>query len=90
LNAHCEGKNILIDLEDRGNGLPPGTAGKMFQPFTQGGEDKRDMGLGLTISRRSVEASDGNLRVINKPHSACVFSIDLPWYSMPVTDGISG
>ena len=84
LHAYAQGDRILIDVEDHGEGLPHGEAEKMFQPFTQGGKDKSGMGLGLSISRRSVEANDGILRVRNKPRLGCVFTIDMPRHMLPL------
>lgn len=89
LNAHAAGDRILIDVEDHCGGLPPGYAEKMFQPFTQGGEDKTGLGLGLSISRNSVEANEGSLSVRNKPGSGCVFTIDLPRYSIRKPPSVS-
>ncbi|TLD69386.1 HAMP domain-containing histidine kinase [Phragmitibacter flavus] len=85
LNAYSVGDRILIDVEDHGDGLPPGEAETMFEPFTQGGKDKSGMGLGLSIARRGVEANDGILSVRNKPdEQGCVFTIDLPRHAMPL------
>lgn len=78
LNAYSVGDRILIDVEDHGEGLSAEIAEKMFQPFTQGGADKSGLGLGLSISRHSVEANDGILSVRNKVDSGCIFTIDLP------------
>ncbi len=83
LNAYSSGDRILIDVEDNCGGLPPGDAERMFQPFTQGGEDRSGLGLGLSISRRSVEANEGVLSVRDVPGSGCVFTINLPRHSMP-------
>lgn len=87
LNAYALGDRILIDVEDHGPGLPEGDAERMFEPFTQGGEDKSGMGLGLSISRRSVEANGGILSARNKAHfgstpTGCVFTIDLPRHTI--------
>ena len=82
LNAYAVGDRILIDVEDRCGGLPP-DADKMFLPFTQVGADTSGLGLGLSISRRSVEANGGILSVRNVPGSGCVFTIDLPRHSVP-------
>jgi len=82
LNAYAVGDRILIDVEDHGDGLPPGDAERMFMPFTQGSADKTGLGLGLSIARRSVEACEGILSVRNKLNSGCVFTIDLPRHSM--------
>jgi signal transduction histidine kinase len=87
LNAYSVGERILIDVEDHGEGLPPGDDEKMFQPFTQGGADKSGLGLGLSIARRSVEANGGILSVRNKPVSGCIFTIDLPRHSISSPHG---
>ncbi|HEY5850290.1 MAG TPA: HAMP domain-containing sensor histidine kinase [Lysobacter sp.] len=82
LNAYAMADRILIDVEDQCGGLPPGDAEKMFQAFTQGAEDRSGLGLGLSISRRSIEANGGILSVRNIPGSGCVFTIDLPRHSV--------
>jgi signal transduction histidine kinase len=82
LNAYAVADRILIDVEDHCGGLPPGVAEKMFVPFTQMGADTSGLGLGLSISRRSVEANHGILSVRNVPGSGCVFTIDLPRRSL--------
>lgn len=82
LNAYAVERRILIEVEDSGPGLPPGEAEKMFLPFHQGGENKSGMGLGLTICRRSVEASHGSISARNKPGGGCIFTIDLPRHAL--------
>jgi len=82
LTAYGAGDRILIDVADHCGGLPWSDAEKVFAPFSQGGKDKRGMGLGLSIARRSVEANHGSLRVHDRPGEGCVFTIDLPRHSM--------
>jgi len=84
LNAYSLGERIFIDVEDHGDGLPAGGAERMFLPFTQEGADRSGLGLGLSLSRQSVESSGGTLSVRNKQNSGCVFTIDLPRHMMPV------
>ena len=84
LKGYAVADRILIDVEDNCGGFPPGAAEKMFLPFTQGSADKSGLGLGLSISRNSVEANDGILSVRNLPGSGCIFTIDLPRRSLPV------
>jgi len=69
---------VLIDIEDRCGGLPANAAETMFLPFAQNGEDRTGLGLGLDISRRSVEANGGELTVRNIPGTGCIFTINLP------------
>jgi signal transduction histidine kinase len=83
LNAYASGDRVRIDVEDACGGLPPGSADKMFVPFTQGSADKSGLGLGLSISRRSVEAIGGRLSVRDIPGSGCMFTIDLPRHAAP-------
>lgn len=83
LTAYAEGDRIRIDVEDHGDGLRPGDAEKLFQPFSQVGRDKTGLGLGLAIARRSVEANGGVLSVRNKEHSGCIFTIDLARHTLP-------
>ncbi len=81
LNAYAAGDRILIDVKDHCGGLPPGHAEKMFRPFTQIGEDKSGLGLGLSIAKRSVESNDGVLSVHDVPGTGCIFTISLPRYA---------
>ncbi len=82
LNAYAVADRVLIDVEDQCGGLPPGDAEKMFLPFTQGAQDRTGLGLGLPISRSSIEANFGVLSVRNIPGIGCVFTIDLPRHSL--------
>ena len=94
LNAYAVADRILIEVQDNCGGLAADDAEKMFLPFTQAGEDKSGLGLGLSISRRSVEVNKGTLRVRDMPGTGCVFTIDLPRHAMPepfsvVTDAVA-
>jgi signal transduction histidine kinase len=82
LNAYAAADRILIEVEDSCGGLPPGEAEAMFLPFVQNSVDKSGLGLGLSISRRSVEANNGVLSVRDIPGSGCIFTIDLPRHAL--------
>lgn len=81
LTAYGHADRVFIDVQDHCGGLPPGNAEKMFVPFTQRGDDKTGLGLGLTIARQSITADGGFLTVKDAPGSGCTFSINLPRYS---------
>jgi signal transduction histidine kinase len=89
LKVYAAGDRILIEVEDKCGGLPPGDVETMFLPFAQGSADRSGLGLGLSISRRSVEANGGTLNVRDVPASGCVFTIDLPRYGVAV-DALRG
>ncbi len=63
LRVHVRDDRVLIEVEDQCGGLPDGAVETMFLPFTQNGDDRSGLGLGLDISRRSVEANGGVLTV---------------------------
>jgi signal transduction histidine kinase len=85
LKVYAMADRIRIEVEDKCGGLPPGDTERMFQPFAQNGANRSGLGLGLSISRRSVEASGGTLKVRDLPAAGCVFIIDLPRHAMPGT-----
>ena len=78
LTARALTDRVLIDIDDECGGLPPGQSEELFQPFQQRDKDRSGLGLGLSISRRGVEANGGKLEVRNVPGKGCVFTIDLP------------
>ncbi len=78
LKVHCSGEQVLIEVEDRCGGLPPGGTEKMFTPFHQRSGDRSGLGLGLSIARQGVEADFGSLSVRDLPGTGCVFTIALP------------
>jgi signal transduction histidine kinase len=78
LRTSSTASRVLIEVEDECGGLAPGKAEELFRPFEQRSTDRTGLGLGLSISRRSVKAIGGDLRVRDMPGTGCVFSIDLP------------
>ena len=78
LKAYGTGDRVLIEVEDQCGGIPEGQIEIMFLPFQQHGADRSGLGLGLSISRRAVEACGGTLSVRNLPGVGCVFTVDLP------------
>ena len=78
LKTRVQEGQVLIEVEDECGGLPPGKAEELFLPFHQPSADKSGLGLGLTISQRSVKASGGNITVRNIPGKGCVFTVCLP------------
>ena len=78
LTVRAAGDRVLIEVEDECGGLPDGTAEELFRPFEQKSANRTGLGLGLSISRRAVQANGGTLDVRNLPGKGCVFTIDLP------------
>ena len=78
LSAYAAGNRILIDVRDNCGGLPSRDTESLFAAFSQRGEDKSGLGLGLSISRRSVVADGGTLNVRDLPGTGCTFTINMP------------
>lgn len=82
LQLKRKGEYLLIDVKDRGIGVPDGEKLKIFEKFYRiGNEDTRSTkgtGLGLYIVKRVIELHDGKIEVSdNHPHGTC-FTITLP------------
>ncbi|MEO8348247.1 MAG: HAMP domain-containing sensor histidine kinase [Acidobacteriota bacterium] len=72
---------VLFEVEDQCGGLPKGESEDLFRPFTQRGPNRKGLGLGLSISRKGIEANGGEVHVRDLPGKGCVFTIDLPRYA---------
>jgi signal transduction histidine kinase len=83
LTAYAAGDRIIIDVKDHCGGLGIGVAESMFLPFSQSGENRTGIGLGLTIAKQSVNANGGTLTVEDLPSVGCIFKISLPRHAMP-------
>ena len=78
LSASVLNDSVLINVEDRCGGLPTGAAEALFLPAVPCDGDRSGLGLGLHISRCSIEANGGELTVRDVPGTGCIFTINLP------------
>ena len=78
LRSFAEADRVRIEVDDECGGLPSGDPLALFRPFERRGSDRSGLGLGLSISKRGVEANGGVLEVRDIPGTGCVFSIELP------------
>jgi hypothetical protein len=69
---------VIIDVVDQCGGLPPGKAEELSLPVQHADGEPVGLGLGLSISRRSIAASGGHIRVRDVPGIGCIFTVDLP------------
>jgi signal transduction histidine kinase len=67
---------ILIQVCDTGSGIPPDLGDQIFEPFVSSKDT--GTGLGLTISRRIVEAHGGRIDAASRPEGGAIFTIRLP------------
>ena len=81
LIAESAGDDLLVDVVDAGDAIPPQDAERIFEPFfstKQGGT-----GLGLAITRSIAQAHGGDLELhVNRP-GAVAFRLVLPRTGRP-------
>ena len=74
--------NLAITVSDSGIGMSGDEQQRIFEEFTQANHETRQLfggtGLGLTISRRLVEAMHGTISVRSAPGEGSSFDVVLP------------
>jgi signal transduction histidine kinase len=86
VSLRCEGegeqKQAVISVLDHGAGVPQAALADIFRPFYRVA-DSRDrqsggIGLGLSITRRTVEVHGGSVEAFNAPRGGLLVKIILP------------
>ena len=76
------GDDVVIDVDDRGPGIPPAERERIFEPFTRLSGTTRHgsggTGLGLAIARRIVDAHGGTIRADSPAGGGARFTVTLP------------
>jgi signal transduction histidine kinase len=67
---------IRVEVADTGPGIGAAMAERMFTPFAS--TKPTGTGLGLSLSRRIVEAHGGSLTACNRPGGGACFTIQMP------------
>ena len=72
----AEGMSVVIDVEDRGGGIPEDIRTRVFDPFfsTKG----EGTGLGLAITRQIIEAHGGGITCESREGGGTRFRLALP------------
>lgn len=81
VRAWREGSEVKISVADQGIGIEPENLENIFKPFHRTDKTKNmipGVGLGLSASRRIVEAHGGKLRVESVLGKGSVFYVSLP------------
>jgi two-component system sensor histidine kinase KdpD len=81
--AFEEDRAVIIEVRDRGPGVPPGEEERIFEKFYRGHSEKmsgkvRGAGLGLPICRAIVQAHRGTIQALPRPSGGTIFRISLP------------
>jgi len=80
LSARMSGDALILDLADRGPGIPPGEEEHIFEKLVRGSNplSRPGAGLGLAICRGVVQAHGGSIHAENRPGGGARFQIRLP------------
>ena len=81
IRARAKDGKVVIEVEDRGNGLSPEEQERIFQPYHRVEQDRQrfaGLGLGLTICKQIVEAHEGRIWVESQLGHGSKFSFSLP------------
>lgn len=76
VSVERDGGQAVVRVADNGPGIPPGTLGRIFDPFfsTKG----KGMGLGLAICREIVESHGGHIEVDSTEGQGTTFTVRIP------------
>jgi K+-sensing histidine kinase KdpD len=80
LAARRDGARLVLDVDDRGPGIPAPDRERIFEPFTGGG---RGSGLGLTIVRGMIRAHGGTVEALDAPGGGARLRLTLPLAEPP-------
>ena len=81
IRVRADGRTVVLEVEDRGPGIPASEVERLKQPFTRlevARSDKGGAGLGLAIVERVVRAHGGSLGLLPRPGGGLIAEIRLP------------
>jgi len=79
LAAFAQEGSVIVEVRDRGPGIPSGEEERIFQKFYRGKTaGTRGAGLGLPICRAIVEAHRGSIQALPRPGGGAIFRVRLP------------
>lgn len=76
IRLQADVREVTVTIRDSGPGLPPASAGSIWDPeFTT---KARGTGLGLALVRQAIEAHGGSVRAADHPGGGAEFTVKLP------------
>jgi signal transduction histidine kinase len=86
LRAGRSAAGLLVEVEDRGPGMPPDVAARVFEKFYRAPQARlsrdRGTGIGLAVVKQLVEAHGGEVGVRPAPGGGSSF-----WFRLPTAEG---
>jgi two-component system, OmpR family, sensor histidine kinase KdpD len=79
LSASAGDREVVVEIADRGQGIPLGEEVRIFDKFYRAKPDREGgVGLGLTICRGIIEAHGGRIWAENRSGGGAVFRFAIP------------
>lgn len=86
IECHVDTQEVVVAVHDRGKGITPGEADKIFEKYYRGhsSSDTSGAGLGLWLVRQIVERFGGAVSLEQGPGGGTVATVRLP--AMPLSE----
>lgn len=78
LQARRQGEQLILGVEDSGEGIAYGQQARVFEPFVQVGRRKGGAGLGLALCKEIVQLHGGRIGLHSRPGQGARFYLALP------------
>jgi len=76
--VRAEGRQVVIEVQDTGRGVPPEIASRVFDPFFTTRSIGDGAGLGLAICHRIVQDHHGTISLRARPDRGTIVEVRLP------------
>ncbi len=86
IRTDCDERQVWIEVQDNGPGIPPEILKKIFDPFFTTKDPGTGTGLGLSVSQNIIQQHGGKLEVSSTVGVGTTFKITLPM-KRPVAKG---
>ena len=85
VTARVAGHTLVVDVADRGPGVPESERAAMFEPFKRGSNDSATpgFGLGLAIAQRALAAHGGTIAALPRDGGGLMMQLRLPLRNTP-------
>lgn len=90
ISGRAEGGRVVMEVADRGPGIPPGRETAIFDKFVRGPATREHgFGLGLAICRAIAVAHGGAIGVENRPGGGAIFRVSIPLGAGPPAEALA-